>query len=309
MQFVEEAISRKRVSLSRKNMARILDEIATITEGKSYNSFKYSFDSLRSPLPSYEASLDGGDSIWNNRGETLCPHEPIDLTSEARKLSLYRPEPCLRYFLDGSRHIYHVDDISYSKRVFPVIAGQIGVACCYRKNGKLSVVQPSVNELVIALPDKCDKDGRHPTQFNAYICEQINKNERLQRLGIKFATILTYKTDSVTRDDNFRDRGIARIQDYMIDAEKRMVDTLAKANKFGNNEYLVKDGSLEYAEVANGTHKDIRTFKDSFRWVIGVSKSFNPENCRDGSGKSGKGKLMPMRSSTSNSFTEPLLRG
>ena len=39
--------------------------------------------------------------------------------------------------------------------------------------------------------------------------------------------------------------------------------------------------------MKTGRYADIKTFMDSYRWVIGVSKSFNPELCRVniGSGK------------------------
>lgn len=42
-----------------------------------------------------------------------------------------------KYFLDGSRHAYKVDDVAYKNQVYPVIAGQIGISCCARKNGEM----------------------------------------------------------------------------------------------------------------------------------------------------------------------------
>ncbi|MCX7865416.1 MAG: hypothetical protein N2423_10360, partial [Novosphingobium sp.] len=33
------------------------------------------------------------------------------------------------FFLDGSRHTYKVDDMSFQKNVYPIIAGQVGVGC------------------------------------------------------------------------------------------------------------------------------------------------------------------------------------
>ncbi len=53
------------------------------------------------------------------------------LSERCRQLSEYREER-LVYFLDSSRHVYKVDDIAFSHggriSVYPVLAGQIGVA-------------------------------------------------------------------------------------------------------------------------------------------------------------------------------------
>lgn len=45
--------------------------------------------------------------------------------------------PLLKYFLDGSRHVFKVDDIAYNKQVFPVVAGQIGIGCCKREDKRM----------------------------------------------------------------------------------------------------------------------------------------------------------------------------
>ncbi len=45
-----------------------------------------------------------------------------------------RPMPLLfKFFLDGSRRVYKVDDIQYDKKVFPIVSGQISVSCCGRE--------------------------------------------------------------------------------------------------------------------------------------------------------------------------------
>jgi hypothetical protein len=264
-------------------MNRIMDDITRITEGRSFHSFKYSFDSIRTPSPDYDDTPDGYTINWEFQGETENIKKPVPLQDHARQLSRqmveHGTEPYLRFFLDGSRHVYHVDDISYDSRVFPVIAGQVGVACCRRDAGKMKVEHPTIIKRVVSLPDKCDKSGRHPEAYLNYIRDNINENSRLVRLGLQFDDILTYKTDSLNKTD-FRDRAIATVQDYMIDAEKGLVDTLAKAGKLKNTAYLIKDGSLEYMPMKTGRYGDIKTFMDSYRWVIGVSKSFNPELCR-----------------------------
>ena len=66
--------------------------------------------------------------------ESLQPESFLShhmLSERCRQLSEYREER-LVYFLDGSRHVYKVDDIAFSHggriSVYPVLAGQIGVA-------------------------------------------------------------------------------------------------------------------------------------------------------------------------------------
>ena len=76
----------------------------------------------------------------------------------------------------------------------------------------------------------------------------------------------------------------------MIDKEKEMVDTLVREDKLSATAYLLKDGSLEYAPFGKGKFVNIKDFKGNYRWVIGVSKSFNPELCKV---KVGKGDPKP----------------
>ena len=56
------------------------------------------------------------------------------------------------------------------------------------------------------------------------------------------------------------DSGIARIQDYMIESEKEMVAELVKAGKLNQDNYLLKDGSLEYKPMKSG-REDLRTLQ------------------------------------------------
>ncbi len=56
----------------------------------------------------------------------------------ADKLQSVGEELLLKYFLDGSRHVFKVDDIAYNKQVFPVVAGQIGIGCCKCENKRMS---------------------------------------------------------------------------------------------------------------------------------------------------------------------------
>ncbi|MCL2076519.1 MAG: hypothetical protein FWH15_08835 [Betaproteobacteria bacterium] len=265
-------------------MSRIMEDLAKITNGISFQSYKYSFDSVRTPTPDYDDSPDAIES-WAFDGETNSQKKSTDLREHAIELAKARPTPCLQYFLDGSRHVYHVDDISYDARVFPVVAGQVGVACCQRTDGRMKAVPPAMRKLIISLPNKCDQSGRYPEAFRANIRAKLNENPRLKGIGIQLDDVLMYETANPEKGE-FQDRGIAVIQDYMIDAEKELVDNLARQGLLSSRAYLVKDGSLEYVPRSNNDRfANLKNFKNSYQYVIGVSKSFNPENCKDGTGK------------------------
>jgi hypothetical protein len=287
-------------------MQRILDVIARETKGSSFNSYKYSYDRLAAPTPDYDDGADGNRE-WLGNGETDKPALPIDLRSRATREAEMRPEPILKYFLDGSRHAYHVDDFAYEHKVYPVIGGQVGVACCLRENKRIRPIEnpEPVNEIVIALPKECDADGRHTEAYLNTICKKTNEHETLKRLNLRISAILGYDTN-ITYKDKLQDKGIARIQDYMINAEKHIVDCLAKTKKMTYEAWLVKDGSLEYVPMSDErwTYADVRTFKDSYRWVVGVSKSFNPENCRDKKNKPNADRIFSLPSG----YRTPVMR-
>ena len=143
-------------------------------------------------------------------------------------------------------------------------------------------------ELVLSLPDKANKDGWDDDAFFASKLKKINDSTELKKLGLKFSKILTYPTSKInTKDTKLDNLAISTIQDYMIEAEKRMVSELVKNKKLGQDSYLLKDGSLEYKIMKHG-NSDLRTLekiKNNYNWVIGVSKSFNPESCKDHTGK------------------------
>ena len=48
-----------------------------------------------------------------------------------------------------------------------------------------------------------------------------------------------------------RIKGIARIQDEMIDCEKRIVSQLVSRHLLKQDNYLIKDGSIQYKPMKN----------------------------------------------------------
>ena len=47
----------------------------------------------------------------------------------------------------------------------------------------------------------------------------------------------------------------------------------------------MKDGSLEYQVHGISNKGELARFKNNYQFVVGVSKSFNPENCVDKNGR------------------------
>ncbi len=263
-------------------MPKIMEVIASETGGKSYKTFKYSFDSIG--LPSIDYDNDSARVMkWKEKGETDKYSSSIDLTAFTKRIQ--SNNPIFTYFLDGSRRVFKVDDISYNKQVFPVVAGQVGVGCCKRVNKKMKQ-EKFYQNMVIALPDKCDKDGWDKGFFGGKL-EKLNMSMRTNRFPVEFSALLPYKTSKdASGETKFEDRGIAVIQDYMIEAEKRLVAELVKEQKLNQNNYLMKDGSLEYKAMKKGSEdlKTLQKIKNNYKWVVGVSKSFNPESLLDHTG-------------------------
>ncbi len=200
-------------------MAKVMEIIAKETNGKSYNTEKYSYDSIGVPSFDYDDSADRVMK-WKESAETEVHKRPVSLVNLVESIS--GQEPLFTYFLDGSRHVYKVDDISYNKKVYPVVAGQIGVGCCIRSN-KVMKPERFYRRLVIALPKVSYQDGWGEEAFFASKVKKINSSPELQRFGITFDKILTYRDPVDKRKGKIEDNGIAVIQDYMMESEKEMV--------------------------------------------------------------------------------------
>ena len=162
-------------------MAKIMEIIAKETKGKSYHTYKYSYDSIGLPSIDYD---DDPNKImkWKDSAETGSPKRPIDLKPLADQLQEIGEPPLLKYFLDGSRHVFKVDDIAYNKQVFPVVAGQIGIGCCKRENKHMHK-ERFYRELVLALPDKANADGWNDTAYFASKVATVYKGNIIKNLS------------------------------------------------------------------------------------------------------------------------------
>lgn len=267
---------------------KIMNLLAKETGGKSYKAHKYGLDHTERPFIDYG---EDGAIIWKKTAETTPHRTYVDLSKISKKLA-QRNETILSFFLDGSRRVFKVDDIAYSQSggrsvIYPIIAGQIGVGCCRRIDKRL-IPEKFKREIVLSMPDIANADGK-PGFFPA-TAQKLNECSELKRLNLTLSNILPYKT-SKNMDKKYEDRGTACIQDRMIQREKELVAELVRAEKIGPDNYLVKDGSLEYRPSKEDIKdkKRYQTFKNNYDWVIGASKNFNPEVCLDINGKPNPG--------------------
>ena len=258
---------------------RILDIIASETNGKSYRTYKYCFDNVATSSIDYD---DNKQITWKKYGETVPPKQAKDMREEARLL-MTEP-PLFSYFLDGSRHTYKVDDIAYKNQVYPIVAGQVGISCCTRIDGEMKPFKFE-RRLAIAIPKAANQDDWNASNYFPNLKKKINEQGyRLKENGVQFTDVIPYSTkkDEFERIEN---KAIAVIQGLMIKREIQMVSEMVEQHVINANNYLLKDGSLEYKvdDIKNSREK--RKFAGYFSFVVGVSKSFNPENCLDKNGK------------------------
>ena len=286
-------------------MSNIMDIIASETNGKSYKTFKYTYDGSDALSFAYD---DHQEITWEKYGETVPPERSISMKTRADALA--EQEPLFTYFLDGSRHTYKVDDIAYKNKVYPVIAGQIGVSCCKRVNREMQKFDFD-RRLVITLPKVASQSDWKGNVFFANLCKKVNESPSLAARGIGFTDIIPYIT-KVDEFERIEDKGIAVIQDLMIQREIAMVTKLVGEHKVSANHYLLKDGSLEYRVDNLRNDREKRQFQSNFSHVVGVSKSFNPENCKDKKGKNNSNMIadLPLYHRTPVSmYSSPRLAG
>lgn len=249
----------------------------------------------RSSIVEYD-DVTSREIIPNELGET-------DKINGARSIKqrsdeLRKNPPLFRFFLDGSRRTFRIADVPFNTQCFPVIAGQVGVGVCERdEEGYLS--QYASNMLfVLTLPSLLDTDGKKNSkshdQFFDKLCDDVNTRISEGGRDFRLNKILYYV--SYGKDDNYEDKAIAVIQDFMIQHEKEAVRRLVKDNCLDNDKWLLKDGSLEYARLADKNDPfAFSNIQENYRYVIGVSKSFNPELARTSKNKSASRRLAELR--------------
>ncbi len=264
-------------------MGKILDFIVKKGDGNyiCYKTNKFSLDTTDNDILSYDDKpvSNRGAGVFAESDLTRVPTVRID----DRLIKISRP--IFHFFLDGSRHVYKVDDMAVGKNIYPILAGQIIVGCCKREDRDKFKPCNLMHKIVMSMPDDFDlnDDGE---DFCRYFCEQINDELKtlpyVQTSNIRIEKILLYKTDKKDKSqkdkDTYKSRGTAVIQAEMTDEEQNLVSLLCSQNKLDDEHYLIKDGSLEYnPRFSNYDREDKTMFRENYRYVVGVSKSFDPE--------------------------------
>lgn len=179
------------------------------------------------------------------------------------------------YFMDGSRMAWKVAEFRHGGKIWPIVAGQIGVAYCRRIDRRMLADGSSrLYKTILSIPQSICGFGINESENHRILeaCLQgINKRLGWRR-NVPFDTILTY----ADKDGDKTNLAISRIQALMVATEKRMIYELAESGKLTDSDYLIKDGSLEYRDdvLSDLKWKDVG---GRLQYVVGVSKNFNAD--------------------------------
>ncbi len=256
--------------MNRQNIG-IIDAIVNVTDGIRYNSHKH--QNVENEFI-YE---DEREVEWKSRGETLNYARPIDLGKHARELQKNSIPSIFSYFLDGTRKTYKIEDLAYKNNIYPIVSGQVVVGCLHRVNKSMKS-ERCIYKNVVVLPEKSMSDDSEKIFINDVM--EALKNRKKSKIHIEVDDVLIYK---VNEDEKAEKKAVSKIQDYMVHEEKVLVKELVDNNKLDQDNWLIKDGTLEYSDNKRLKFKDI---KNNYKYVIGVSKSFNPNKCKNKAGKS-----------------------
>ncbi len=267
-------------------MGRVITHLEIETGRKCFETFRRCLDREHTSIIEYD---DLEREFMSDQGETVRYGTPRDVSALAN-IWINR-EPAFKLFLDGSRRTYKIADIPIGSQVFPIIAGQVGVGVCKRENRHLSACDLTLHT-VLAFPDKLDTEGKNEKQHRAFLANLAKKLNSAQT-RVRLDALLLYPTQA---KDNFEDKGIARIQEYMIEQEKAMVQLLVQRSLINDRSWLIKDGSLEYNRISD---KDDRfafsRIRSNYKRVVGVSKSFNPELAKLKNNRSAAGMIAKLK--------------
>ncbi|MBQ4401259.1 MAG: hypothetical protein II832_03750 [Synergistaceae bacterium] len=247
---------------------KLTDIIARETFGKNCGAGKFTLSDSES-----QDTEEISQTVFTHSAEPSNTSKYTDLLPISRKLSSSGSQ-LLTYFLDGSRRVFKAGEISYSRTVYPVIAGQISAGACRRVSRRL-VPEILRREIVIAVPDIASPDSNVPGFFPA-IARKLSDSPAIKRRGLEISAVITYPSAKDSRNTSYEDKATIAVQERMIQREKEITESLVR--KLNHRNYLVKDGSLEY-------RKKSQLPNANYRWVIGLSKSFSRESCRNYQGK------------------------
>lgn len=266
-------------------MERPLEIFQRHTSGKSYKTHRFCLEHEPTPGPEYNNEQ---NFVFKKLGESdKSIKYAVDLRYTLERVRQYKT-PLFKYFLDGSRRVYKIDDVSYNNRVYPILLGQIGASCCMRKESGEFNDFKTENRLILAVPSIANPDGGDSDSFFDEIKLEINNRSTLKKHNINIHSIIRYQDKN---DCNYSDLAVSLLHNEMLDMEKEFVNFLVKHKQININSMLAKDGSLEYRKISTGSFKDLSRIKNNYRCVVGVSKKFDPERSYDKRGKSNSSSI------------------
>ena len=273
-------------------MGKLLKYIAEETQGTCFTSFKYCYDATIAPAIEYGEAEKGYTNLKEYAEDV---HDPKPRNMRQRASICMQGAPLFKYFLDGSRRVYKVGDIQYDKRVFPIVSGQISVACCGREmdgNDKFKTFRHIYEESypVLCLPVIANGEGMDNEVFFRNLCNKLNNHLHMMGSGVRLEKILYYP-NKLNENETYENKGIAKIQDEMVTCEKRIVSYLVSKHLLNQDNYLIKDGSIQYKPMKTGDFKELAHIRNNYRHVIGVSKKFNPNLMKDHKDQSSAGQI------------------
>jgi len=267
-------------------MKKIISVLEQETGQTCFDTYRRCLDHERASLIDYD---EFDHEFMNDQGETERFSGARNIQAVA--LDWQECQPTFKLFMDGSRRTYKIADMAIGSQVFPIIAGQVGVAVCQRQNRIMAPCR-FVLHAVLAVPEKLDHEGKNEKQHRAFLADLVQKLN-LKQEHLKLDAVLLYPTRA---NENFEDKGIARIQEYMIEQEKEMVQNLVQAHLINDRAWLIKDGSLEYNRISDKDDKFVfNRIRNNYTRVVGVSKSFNPELAKLKHGRSAAGMIANLK--------------
>lgn len=263
-------------------MENVITVFERETGRKCFDTYRRCLDHERASLIEYD---DFSHEFMKEQGETERLKGSRNIYQMA--MEWQEREPVFSLFMDGSRRTYKIADMPIGFQVFPIVAGQVGVAVCKREQRCLLPCRLTLHT-VLAFPDKLDTEGKNTKQHRAFLVNLVQKLNTAQN-RIVIDSLLLYPTQA---NENFEDKGIARIQEYMIEQEKEMIQVLVQANIVNDRAWLIKDGSLEYNRISDSNDRfSFNRIRNNYKRVVGVSKSFNPELAKLKNGRSAAGMI------------------
>lgn len=164
------------------------------------------------------------------------------------------------YFLDGSRYTYKIADMeTVDGEYMPIVAAQVGAAICKRDDETRVLKKEELyRKNFIAICSHINEEDFEE------IRKEINKKE-VYGIGIECIKYKSIQNPEKERPENL---AIAKILKEMHRIELNLLEKMVTGKKLNSDSMLIIDGSLQFIE---------KNISDNlFEYVIGISKSFNP---------------------------------